>query len=67
MKVAAPDSADAEVVSLAMCVAAMGLADVLRVLLSRGHPPPGTVMDYWNVTRLAVLCVSTALLHVTTM
>lgn len=44
MKVAAPDAADAEVVSLAMCVSAMGLADILRVLLSRGHLPLGTVM-----------------------
>eukprot|EP00884_Botryococcus_braunii_P010573 jgi/Botrbrau1/19517/Bobra.0035s0017.1 len=45
MKVADPEAADAETVTLPMCVAAMGDAQVLQALLDIGvpiHPPPGS-------------------------
>lgn len=54
--VAAPDAADAEVVNLAMCVAAMGLADVLRVLLSQGHVLPQVVTCSLHRCALHVTC-----------
>lgn len=46
MRVVEREGPQVEVVSLAMCVAAMGLADVLRVLLSRGHLPPRAVFYF---------------------